>query len=172
MALQTSGPISLGQIAAEYSDTAPNSMSEFRGRNGFPASPASISFNQAYGNIGKFSTAFVTATRFYNDKVSYYAYGYVNSYQGSVSPKTFPWNGRTITLESFVMVYSSEMHMSGFASDPGATGVWKTLKHGSTTLPVSDFPYSYDSSTGWCRWQFPLAAIEWPDNSSTLTFTF
>ena len=49
MALQNSGPISLSQIASEFNDTAPHSLSEqYSAAPGIPSS-GSISFSQFYG---------------------------------------------------------------------------------------------------------------------------
>ena len=49
MALQTSGQITLSQIAAEFGDTAPHALSEFYGSDsGVPAS-GQIRFNDMYG---------------------------------------------------------------------------------------------------------------------------
>jgi hypothetical protein len=48
MALQTSGAISLADIAGEFGGAAPHSMSEYRGSGGTPSS-GSISFYDFYG---------------------------------------------------------------------------------------------------------------------------
>jgi hypothetical protein len=57
MALQTSGAISLSQIAAEFGGSAPHSLSEYYISNaGLPTS-GTISFNQFYGKAGVLMSA-------------------------------------------------------------------------------------------------------------------
>ena len=57
MALQTSGAISLSQIATEFGGSAPHSLSEYYISNaGLPAS-GTISFNQFYGKAGVLMSA-------------------------------------------------------------------------------------------------------------------
>jgi hypothetical protein len=49
MALQSDGPISIGNIATEFGDTAPNSMSEFYAAAGGIPSSGAISLSDFYG---------------------------------------------------------------------------------------------------------------------------
>jgi hypothetical protein len=170
MPLQTFGAISLGQIGAEYIDAAPHSMSEFRGRNGFPATGA-ISFNQAYGNYGKLVTAFTTATRIYtNTKVPYTTVGYVNGSQGGLNPKTFVHDGVTITITSFASTYGQYVVMTGFTSTQTIGSVWSTMTKGSNTLAATACTFAY--SSGQCTWSFPITTgvVDYVSASGTLTF--
>ena len=168
MPLQPSGAISLGQIGAEYIDTAPHSMSEFRGRNGFPASPASISFSQAYGNYGKLVTAFTTASVFYDGKASYTTVGYASSpAQGGMNPKTLVHDGVTITITRFETSFVPILEMSGFTSTQTIGSVWSTMTKGSNTLAATACTFTYN--TGVCQWQLPTSP-DLTSSSGTLTF--
>ncbi len=173
MPLQTSGAISLGQIGAEYSDTAPHSMSEFHGRNGFPASGA-ISFNQAFGNYGKLFTAFTTASVYYSGKyVSVTVVGYGTSYpQGGMSPKTFVHDGVTITITEFSTGYVPLLTMTGFTSAQTIGSVWSTLVKGSNTVAATScVSFSYTAASGTCTWQLPTSATNaFHTTSGYLTF--
>jgi hypothetical protein len=160
MPLQTSGAISLGQIGAEYIDAAPHSMSEFRGRNGFPATGA-ISFNQAYGNYGKLYT-YLTTANVYTPADKFAAsntYGYINGSQGNLNPKTFVHDSNTITIESIYRINGGlsnntpVISMSGFTSTQTIGSVWSTLTKGSyvwTAANADTFSYS----NGTCSWSF------------------
>ena len=83
MALQTSGSISLSQIANEFNDTAPHSLSEQYGAaTGIPSSGA-ISFSDFYGatsttthTVSPKATIFVTAVTAPRAFVRYTTYTY------------------------------------------------------------------------------------------------
>jgi hypothetical protein len=167
MPLQTFGAISLGQIGAEYIDAAPHSMSEFRGRNGFPATGA-ISFNQAYGNYGKLVTAFTSASRYYSgDKISYTTTGYSNGQQGGMNPKTLVHDGVTITITNFSTTYTQGLVMTGFTATQTVGSVWSTMTKGSNTLAATACSFTYAS--GQCTWTFPVG-VDYTGTSGTLTF--
>ena len=175
MTLQTSGPISLGQIAAEYGDAAPNSMSEFYGRSGFP-STGPISFFDAYGNSDNFS-GYMTITSVAvpeGEKTSAYTrLGYMDGYQGSLVPNTFNHNGTTVTLSGIWRTYSTSNPMNifieGFASDPGISGVWSSMsKNGYTIVPTTS-QYQWYAETGTAVWNTWLNANPISDQTGTLT---
>ena len=60
MALQTTGPISLLDVATEFKDTAPHSLSEFYGAGGAPAS-GSLSLSDFYGLSDRSSPEYLSA---------------------------------------------------------------------------------------------------------------
>ena len=59
MALQSSGAISLGDIAGEFGGSTPHSLSEYYGVAGGVPSSGTISFNQFYGTSNTFSVQYL-----------------------------------------------------------------------------------------------------------------
>ena len=84
MPLQTTGPIKFSEIAAEFEDTAPYSLSEYYGKTGLPAS-GTITFNNFYGkyNTVTINLTISSSTTNYNLKTALLAAG---------------WNGTTAVL--------------------------------------------------------------------------
>lgn len=98
MVLQTSGPIKFSQIASEFENGAPYSISEFYGKKGLPAS-GTIRVNDFYGkyNTVNINLTISSSTTNYNLKTALLAAG---------------WNGTTAvictcTINSGVTVYST-----------------------------------------------------------------
>lgn len=94
MALQLSGPISFSQIAAEFNDTPPHSISEFYGvAAGIPVLGSAISLSQFYGK----SAALVLSDAFslFNFTDSKGA-NRVQTFQGA--PILAPWAGNAVSL--------------------------------------------------------------------------
>jgi|TARA_B110000914_G_scaffold224941_1_gene244217 hypothetical protein len=180
MALQTSGPISLGQIAAEYNDAAPNSMSEYYGRSGFPSS-GPISFFDAYGNSDNFSgymTYQLVAVPEGDKLAAYDRIGYGEGIQGSLVPNTFNYGALTCKVDAIFRTLGGQVtpmniYIGGFTSDPGISGVWSSMtKNGYTIVPTTS-QYTWnpgaDGATGTAQWNTWLNYNPISDQNGQLT---
>jgi len=106
MPLQTTGPISLKQIADEFEDAAPHSLSEFYGlTNTLPASGI-IDFDDFYGQSNGFVLAKTITSNIlqYNLNTDLIANGW-----NSIDPVE-----ATITINSGIYVYSNNTSIAGF----------------------------------------------------------
>ncbi len=172
MALQSSGAISLGQIAAEYVDGAPHRLSEFRGLTQLPT--GTISFSDFYGKTGKAAPNCTYGHRYYpgdgskfSFSVDYYGFEYRNNSSnpeyGSASNRFFERHGRTLNVNGIMMggilgdVY---VQIRGFGTTsalrPSSDDVFSSLtKNGVTVTPAdaSNFGINGDKAT----WTFPSA---------------
>jgi len=178
MPLQASGAISLGQIAAEYLDAAPHSMSEFRGRNEFPATGA-ISFSDAYSNYGKLVATLTYGSQYtaggkYTPAST--SYGYYDGFFGALSPKTFTHDGVTITVTGMQdnnVTQITTITMTGFTSTQTIGSVWSTLTKGSYTWSATNASF-FDYNSGTATWSWLSTYTPNPvlqhNSSGSLTF--
>ena len=110
MPLPATGPISLGQIAAEFGGTAPHSLSEYYGKAaGIPAS-GEISFSQFHGKTAgfHFNPVISTDTSNYNLKAAAIAAGW---------NQTLPLIA-TVTINSGIVVSANAT--GAYAFDTGS----------------------------------------------------
>jgi len=122
MPLQTTGPISLKQIADEFEDAAPHSLSEFYGlTNTLPASGI-IDFDDFYGQSNGFVLAKTITSNIlqYNLNTDLIANGW-----NSIDPVE-----ATITINSGIYVYSNNTSIAGFTIG--------TLPAGSTITIINN----------------------------------
>ena len=166
----------MGQIAAEYGDAAPNSMSEFYGESGFPSS-GPISFYDAYGNSYNFSGYmtydFVSVPA--DDKFpAYDRIGYADGVQGSLAPNTFSHGGLTVTITGIFRtlggsVKPMNIYIEGFTSDPGISGVWSSMTKNDYTIIPTTSQYLWNSNSGTAQWNTYLNYNPISDSNGTLT---
>jgi len=180
MTLQASGAISLGQIASEFIDTAPHSMSEFRGRNGLPT--GAISFADCYGAQGKYVTYITRGTVSYDGGkygISSSTAGFDNGACGSSSVATFVHKSgsstSTITLEAIASntLSGKYVDMKGFSGTPTRDSVFYYFtKNGVTYNSTGATSFSTYGGTGVnavYRWVFPTTST-FANASGTATF--
>jgi len=120
MPLQTTGPISLKQIADEFEDTAPHSMSEFYGLTNTLPGNGRIDFDDFYGQSKGFRLTITSNTVQYNLNTDLIANGW-----NSIDPIV-----ATITINSGIYVYSNNTSIAGFTIG--------TLPAGSTVSIINN----------------------------------
>lgn len=114
MALQTTGQISLKNIADEFGDTAPHSMSEFYGAaSGIPSSGA-ITIGNFYGASAgfTFNKTISTNTIHYNLRNDMIANGWDGVMRATV----------TVTINSGVYVYATSTSTAAFTTGTMSSG--------------------------------------------------
>jgi hypothetical protein len=182
MTLQASGAISLGQIASEFIDTAPHSMSEFRGRNGLPT--GAISFSNCYSAQGKYVTyitrgTYTSAGGKYN--ISSTTAGFDSGICGSSSVATFVHKSggatNTITLQAiasnvFLSANEKYVEMRGFSGTPTRDSVFYYFTKNGVTYNSTAATFSSNGGAGantTYRWTFPTTST-FDAASGTATF--
>lgn len=176
MTLQASGAISLGQIAAEFIDTAPHSMSEFRGRNGLPT--GTIRFSNCYGEQGKYSTYITYGTSTTSGgkfNITTTTSGFYSGTVGSSSIPSFTHKksgiSQTITLRAMAAgtYIGRVVDFDGFTSiTPTRDSVFSYFTKNGVTYNSSAATFS-SLGSGRYRWTFPTTATFW-NSSGTATF--
>lgn len=179
MTLQASGAISLGQIASEFIDTAPHSMSEFRGRNGLPT--GAISFSNCYSAQGKYVTyitrgTYTSAGGKYN--ISSTTAGFDSGICGSSSVATFVHKSggatNTITLRAIASstFIGKYVEMRGFSGTPTRDSVFYYFTKNGVTYNSTAATFSSNGGAGantTYRWTFPTTST-FDAASGTATF--
>ena len=158
MTLQTSGAISLANIAAEFGGSTPHSLSEYYGAaSGIPNS-GTISFNQFYGKSNGYSATMTVGSHTVTDQyVSSQSYGYNN---GSRSPVFNGTNfGSMTSINTNAVISGSQLvHLAWINltnvirliledSQSVSNSGWSTLNWGGNTYSRTSATYTTGTKT-------------------------
>jgi len=146
MALQTSGAITLSQIATEFGGSSPHSMSEYRGVDGTPSTGA-ISFSNFYGK----SSWIVNISPSSSARTGIEGYALSDSFSasptGGSSPYSYSWsvNGGASISGSSTSQTVTITQKNHYPST--STGTVTCTVNGSTQGQASyDFTWNFDGN--------------------------
>lgn len=159
MALQSSGAISLGDIAGEFGGSAPHSLSEYYGAaSGIPASGA-IDLSDFYGKSSSFAFTLSSNQENWNLRSAALASGWDGTAQltANISSGVYVWSddtatagliisgafpgGLTVNNNGFIMGKGGRGGSTSFTVQNGGPGVTVSLTSGSATFNNQSFGY-------------------------------
>lgn len=185
MTLQSSGAISLLDIAGEFGGSAPHSLNEYYGVDiGVPSS-GQISFSDFYGKsvyVPPVETNPVLTVGYYNTGYSQFwdYYGYNSPYgtnPGSLSNTAF-YNGGTVAgFFSYKYAYVTNpvlytrLILSGVITNSGWTSINIVRSSDSSSLTLYRTSATYSSNTTQGQWVWTGSMIS-TTSGETLTLTY
>lgn len=170
MPLQSSGAISLSEIAGEFGGSVPHSLSEYySAASGVPASGA-ISFSDFYGTSAGYQGNTVSLTSGSNDTKNPTQFGYYLSQYGSLSDTTtfldiYGTNAHRVErLYQDTTTQKLYLYITGSATVSNDT--WTSIAWGAQTFNRSagTFTQPGGSTTGMWQWSSsysPSGTITW-----------
>ena len=135
------------------SSTATIGLNDSGPRNLAGISSGTISMNDLHGALNMSMGYNYTYSTW--GGILIYSYGYYAGTYGSLATTTFP-DGKTLYYMMDQIAFGSQtfqLSISGFSSDPGATGYFSTVKkQGGNTFSASSATYSYGGGYAYWTW--------------------
>lgn len=159
MPLPITGSISMSSVNTEIgsSSTATIGLNDSGPRNLAGISSGTISLNDLHGAL-RMTMGYQYAYTTWGGIAVYY-YGYQAGSFGSLATTTFP-DGKTLYYLYDQISFGSptvQLSISGFSSNPGATGYFSSIKkQGGNTFNSSAASYSYGGGYGYWTWSGQL----------------
>jgi len=199
MTLQTSGAISLAQIATEFGGSAPHSLSEYYvSAVGLPSS-GTISFNQFYGKsatlmIGSGNSSYMAAGEYTGEQrgLKDTSYSDILGATRYFPSSPFTMNSRSTELDSFLdgsstfellLVDKTGGASNSYANQPtnagwskvevinNSTNAKKTFTRASATFVGAVGGYTGSSNLSAGRWTWSDSSRFLPTSANTTSFT-